>query len=39
VDELHGIDPELNGNGQSDLADDFLTATDRTLAVRVSLDF
>ena len=35
-----GIDPELNGNGQSDLADDFLTAPPiRTLAVRVSLDF
>jgi len=35
-----GIDPELNGNGQSDLADDFLTAPPiRTLAVRVSLGF
>lgn len=35
-----GIDPELNGNGQSDLADDFLTAPPiRTLAVRVALDF
>ncbi len=35
-----GIDPELNGNGQSDLANDFLTAPPvRTLAVRVSLDF
>src|SRR6267378_719979 len=35
-----GIDPELNGNGQSDLPDDFLTAPPiRTLAVRVSLGF
>ncbi len=35
-----GIDPELNGNGQSDFADDFLTAPPiRTLAVRVSLGF
>jgi TonB-linked SusC/RagA family outer membrane protein len=35
-----GIDPELNGNGQSDLADDFLTQPAiRTLAVRVSLGF
>ena len=35
-----GIDPELNGNGQSDFANDFLTAPPiRTLAVRVSLGF
>jgi len=35
-----GIDPELNGNGQSDLPDDFLTAPPiRTLAVRVSLGY
>ncbi len=35
-----GIDPELNGNGQSDTPDDFLTAPPiRTLAVRVSLGF
>ena len=35
-----GIDPELNGNGQSDLADDFLTAPPiRTMAVRVTLGF
>jgi hypothetical protein len=35
-----GIDPELNGNGQSDFQDDFLTAPPvRTLAVRVSLGF
>ena len=35
-----GIDPELNGNGQSDLPDDFLTAPPiRTMAVRVSLGF
>ncbi|PYP67500.1 MAG: hypothetical protein DMD36_15200 [Gemmatimonadetes bacterium] len=35
-----GIDPEVNGNGQFDFADDFLTAPPiRTLAVRVSLDF
>jgi hypothetical protein len=35
-----GIDPELNGNGQSDFPDDFLTAPPiRTLAVRVSLGF
>ena len=31
---------ELNGNGQSDLPDDFLTAPPiRTLAVRVSLGY
>ena len=35
-----GIDPEVNGNGQFDFADDFLTAPPiRTLAVRVSLGF
>jgi TonB-linked SusC/RagA family outer membrane protein len=35
-----GIDPELNGNGQSDLPDDFLTQPPvRTLAVRVVLGF
>jgi TonB-linked SusC/RagA family outer membrane protein len=35
-----GIDPELNGNGQSDFPDDFLTAPPiRTVAVRVSLGF
>jgi TonB-linked SusC/RagA family outer membrane protein len=35
-----GIDPELNGNGQSDFQDDFLTAPPiRTLAVRVTLGF
>lgn len=35
-----GIDPELNGNGQSDFQDDFLTAPPvRTMAVRVSLGF
>jgi TonB-dependent starch-binding outer membrane protein SusC len=35
-----GIDPELNGNGQSDSPDDFLTQPPvRTLAVRVVLGF
>jgi hypothetical protein len=35
-----GIDPELNGNGQSDFPDDFLTAPPiRTFAVRVTLGF
>lgn len=35
-----GIDPELNGNGQSDFQNDFLTAPPiRTMAVRVSLGF
>ena len=35
-----GIDPELNGNGQSDFQDDFLTAPPvRTMAVRVQLGF
>ncbi len=35
-----GIDPELNGNGQSDLPDDFLTAPPvRTFAFRLSLGF
>jgi len=35
-----GIDPEVNGNGQSDTPDDFLTAPPiRTLAVRVSLGY
>jgi TonB-linked SusC/RagA family outer membrane protein len=35
-----GIDPELNGNGQSDFPDDFLTAPPiRTMALRVSLGF
>ena len=35
-----GIDPELNGNGQSDFPDDFLTQPPiRTVAFRVSLGF
>ncbi len=35
-----GIDPELNGNGQNDIPDDFLTAPPiRTFAVRVTLGF
>ena len=35
-----GIDPELNGNGQSDLPDDFLTQPPvRTLGVRIVLGF
>jgi TonB-linked SusC/RagA family outer membrane protein len=35
-----GVDPELNGNGQSDLVDDFLTAPPvRTLALRVTVNF
>jgi TonB-linked SusC/RagA family outer membrane protein len=35
-----GIDPEVNGNGQSDQPDDFLTAPPiRTMAVRVSLGY
>ncbi|HLZ44261.1 MAG TPA: hypothetical protein VKQ05_01115, partial [Gemmatimonadales bacterium] len=35
-----GIDPEVNGNGQSDQPDDFLTAPPiRTIAVRVSLGY
>jgi TonB-linked SusC/RagA family outer membrane protein len=35
-----GIDPEVNGNGQSDLADDFLTAPPvRTVALRVTVHF
>ena len=37
---VDAVDPELNGNGQSDFQDDFLTAPPiRTLAVRVSLGF
>ena len=35
-----GIDPEVNGNGQSDFADDFLTAPPvRTVALRVTVHF
>jgi hypothetical protein len=35
-----GVDPELNGNGQSDFQVDFLTAPPvRTLAARVTLGF
>jgi TonB-linked SusC/RagA family outer membrane protein len=35
-----GVDPEVNGNGQSDLADDFLTAPPiRTVALRVTVKF
>lgn len=35
-----GLDPEVDGNGQSDLVDDFLTAPPvRTIALRVTVNF